>query len=74
MGLRPPGRDMAEFFNKNPEKCLTELKEELYARLESRKNYAAQEPLKDLYFKGLQKGALSEVEYLEALLDRLERS
>ena len=48
-----------------------ELVETLKERLRNRKNYAAQDPLKDPYYKGLQKGALSEVAFLEALLDDL---
>jgi hypothetical protein len=43
----------------------------LNERLRNRKNYAAQDPLKDPYYKGLQKGALSEVEFLKALLGDL---
>lgn len=43
----------------------------LNERLRNRQNYAAQDPLKDPYYKGLQKGALSEVAFLEALLGDL---
>lgn len=43
----------------------------LNERLRNRQNYAAQDPLKDPYYKGLQKGALSEVEFLKALLGDL---
>lgn len=64
----------SKFFSKNRDKAYDELKEELYTRLEQRKLYAEQDPLKDPYFKGLQKGALSEVDYLQKLLDVLERS
>ena len=50
------------------------LVESLQERLRNRKNYAEQDPLKDPYYKGLQKGALSEVAFLEALLgDLIER-
>ena len=65
---------MNEFLSKNPQKALDEVKQMLYDRLESRKIYAAQDPLKDQYYKGLQKVALSEVEFLKNLLDMLERS
>lgn len=51
---------------------LDELKEILKERLRGRENYAAQNPLKDVYFKGLQKGALSEVEFLTDLLKLIE--
>lgn len=63
-----------EFLTKNADVALVEIKEKLYERLRSRRNYAAQEPLKDQYFKGLQKGALSEIEFIESLLDLIERS
>lgn len=63
-----------EFLTKNADVALVEIKEKLYERLRSRLNYAAQEPLKDQYFKGLQKGALSEIEFIESLLDLIERS
>lgn len=62
------------FFSKNRDKAYEEIRQALYNRLQQRRNYAAQEPLKDIYFKGLQKGALSEVEFLEKLLDLIERS
>lgn len=48
-----------------------ELVRVLNERLRNRKNYAAQDPLKDPYYKGLQKGALSEAEFLKALLGDL---
>ncbi len=41
-------------------------------RLSGRKNYAAQNPLSDPYYKGLQKGALSEVDFLEKVLKEIE--
>jgi hypothetical protein len=63
-----------EFLSKDREKAIEEIKETLYSRLRNRENYAAQDPLKDQYFKGLQKGALSEVEFLKQLLDVIERS
>jgi hypothetical protein len=63
-----------EFLTKNADTALVEIKEFLYERLRNRTNYAAQDPLKDPYYKGLQKGALSEVEFLKALLDIIERS
>lgn len=63
-----------DFLPKDPAKALLELKEALYDRLEDRKIYAAQDPLKDQYFKGLQKGAQSEIDFLQNLLDRIERS
>jgi coproporphyrinogen III oxidase-like Fe-S oxidoreductase len=62
------------FFSKDREKAFDELKQALYNRLQQRRNYAEQNPLKDVYFKGLQKGALSEVDFLEKLLDLIERS
>jgi hypothetical protein len=65
---------MTEFLDKDPTKALVEIKEMLYERMRSRENYAAQDPLKDQYYKGLQKGALSEVEFLKILLDIIERS
>jgi hypothetical protein len=65
---------MTEFLSKDPQKALDEVKQRLYERMRSRENYAAQDPLKDVYFKGLQKGALSEVEFLQNLLDMIERS
>lgn len=46
-----------------------EIIQALKERLASRENYAAQDPLKDPYYKGLQKGALSEAEWLRNLLD-----
>lgn len=63
-----------EFLTKNADTALVEIKEILYERLRNRNNYAAQDPLKDPYYKGLQKGALSEVEFLLNLLDIIERS
>ena len=63
-----------DFLTKNADVALNEIKEKLYERLRSRRNYAAQEPLKDQYFKGLQKGALSEIEFIESLLNLIERS
>ena len=63
-----------EFLSKDPTKALVEVKEKLYDRMRSRENYAAQDPLKDQYYKGLQKGALAEVEFLKNLLDIIERS
>ena len=65
---------MIEFLTKNPDVALTEVKEILYERLRSRKNYAAQDPVKDQYYKGLQKGALAEVDFLTELIDLIERS
>ena len=65
---------MTEFLTKNADVALVEIKELLYKRLAQRTNYAAQDPLKDVYFKGLQKGALSEVEFLKDLIDLIERS
>jgi hypothetical protein len=65
---------MIEFLTKNPDVALTEIKEILYERLRSRNNYAAQDPLKDQYYKGLQKGALAEAEFLTELIDLIERS
>lgn len=65
---------MTEFLTKNADTALVEIKEMLYERMRSRENYAAQDPLKDQYYKGLQKGALSEVEFLKSLLDIIERS
>lgn len=65
---------MTEFLDKDPTKALVEIKEKLYDRMRSRENYAAQDPLKDQYYKGLQKGALAEVEFLKNLLDIIERS
>jgi hypothetical protein len=65
---------MTEFLTKNADVALVEVKEKLYERLRNRTNYAAQDPLKDPYYKGLQKGALSEVEFLKGLLDIIERS
>lgn len=62
------------FFSKDREKAFDEIKQALYNRLQQRRNYADQNPLKDVYFKGLQKGALSEVDFLEKLLDLIERS
>lgn len=62
------------FFSKDREKAFDEIKQALYNRLQQRRNYAEQNPLKDVYFKGLQKGALSEVDFLEKLLDLIERS
>lgn len=62
------------FFSKDREKAFDELKQALYNRLQQRRNYAAQDPLKDVYFKGLQKGALNEVDFLEKLLNLIERS
>jgi coproporphyrinogen III oxidase-like Fe-S oxidoreductase len=62
------------FFSKDRDKAFDELKQALYNRLQQRRNYAEQNPLKDVYFKGLQKGALSEVDFLEKLLDLIERS
>lgn len=43
-------------------------------RLASRRNYAAQDPLKDPFYKGLQKGAYSEIDFLEKLLKEIEKS
>jgi hypothetical protein len=63
-----------KFLTKNADTALVEIKEFLYDRLRNRTNYAAQDPLKDPYYKGLQKGALSEVEFLKGLLDIIERS
>jgi hypothetical protein len=65
---------MTQFLTKNADVALVELKEILYERLKQREQYAAQDPLKDQYFKGLQKGALSEVEFLRGLIDMIERS
>jgi hypothetical protein len=65
---------VTEFLTKNADTALVEIKEMLYERMRSRENYAAQDPLKDQYYKGLQKGALSEVEFLKSLLDIIERS
>ena len=62
------------FFSKDRAKAFEELQQALYNRLQQRRNYAAQDPLKDVYFKGLQKGALSEVDFLEKLLDSIEQS
>lgn len=62
------------FFSKDREKAYEEIRQALYNRLLSRKNYAAQDPLKDPFYKGLQKGAMSEVDFLEKLLDIIERS
>ena len=62
------------FFSKDREKAYDQIRETLYNRLKSRKHYASEDPLKDPYFKGLQKGALSEVDFLEKLLDIIERS
>jgi len=64
----------SKFFSKDREKAYVEIKEVLYNRLKDRNMYAKQDPLKDPYFQGLQKGALSEIRYLEKLLDMLERS
>lgn len=63
-----------EFLTKNADTALVEIKEILYERLRNRTNYAAQNPLNDPYYKALQKGALSEVEFLKNLLDIIERS
>lgn len=41
-------------------------------RLQGRRDYAAQNPLKDPYFKGLQKGAYSEVDFLEKVIKEYE--
>lgn len=65
---------MTRFFSKDREKAYEELRQVLYDRLEQRRVYAKQDPLKDPYFKGLQKGAHSEVDFLEKLLDVIERS
>jgi hypothetical protein len=65
---------MYDFYSKDREKAWDQIKEELYSRLENRRLYAKQNPLNDQYYKGLQKGALSEIDYLEKLLDILERS
>lgn len=64
----------SKFFSKNRDKAYEEIKEVLYNRLKDRNMYAKQDPLKDPYFQGLQKGALSEIVYLQKLLDVLERS
>jgi hypothetical protein len=66
--------NMSDFLSKDPTEALTQIKDILYERLRSRENYAAQDPLKDQYFKGLQKGAVAEAEFLKNLLDRIERS
>lgn len=65
---------MNDFLTKNPDVALVEIKELLYERLRNRTSYAAQDPLKDPYYKGLQKGALSECEFLRGLIDMIERS
>lgn len=41
-------------------------------RLASRRNYAAQDPLKDPFYKGLQKGAYSEIDFLEKVIKEYE--
>lgn len=51
---------------------LEELKEILTKRLRGREIYAEQNPLNDVYYKGLQKGALSEIEFLTNLLKQME--
>lgn len=63
-----------EFLSKDPVKALEKIKDELYLRMQGRELYAKQDPLKDPYYKGLQKGALSEVQFLRELLDMIERS
>jgi hypothetical protein len=62
------------FLSKNPTKAVVELRDILYDRLKDREIYAQQDPLKDQYFKGLQKGAKSEIEFLRTILDLIERS
>lgn len=63
-----------KFLTKDADTALVEIKELMYERLRNRTNYAAQNPLKDPYYKGLQKGALSEAEFLKSILDIIERS
>ena len=58
---------------KDSDVALVEIRELLYARLKNRTNYAAQDPLKDPYYKGLQKGALSEAEFLKSIISLIER-
>ena len=58
---------------KDSDVALVEIRELLYERLKNRTNYAAQNPLKDPYYKGLQKGALSEVEFLKGIISLIER-
>lgn len=64
---------MAERLTKDSDVALVEIRELLYNRLQNRTNYAAQDPLKDPYYKGLQKGALSEVEFLKGIISLIER-
>ncbi len=64
---------MAERLTKDSNVALVEIRELLYNRLANRTNYAAQNPIKDPYYKGLQKGALSEAEFLKGIIALIER-
>ena len=64
---------MAEQLTKDSDVALVEIRELLYDRLKNRTNYAAQNPIKDPYYKGLQKGALSEAEFLKSIIALIER-
>ena len=59
---------MAEQLTKDSDVALVEIRELLYDRLKNRTNYAAQNPIKDPYYKGLQKG-----EFLKSIIALIER-
>ena len=69
---------MKEFFSKDPEKLVNEIKEELYGRLlRSRQLLAAYDLVNEKLAGrelGYRTGVNEEVMYLEKLVDTLERS
>ena len=69
---------MKEFFSRNPEKLVNEIKAELYVRLtRTRELFAAfDHPAAELSLQdlGYRQGIREELNYLEKLMDTIERS
>ena len=69
---------MKEFFSKDPEKLVNEIKEELYGRLMRSRQLLAAYDLGNEKLAGRElgyrTGVKEEVMYLERLMDKIERS
>lgn len=71
---------MKEFFSRNPEKLVNEIKEELYVRLNHTRrlvemyDQAADTDELTLQELGYMQGIKEEMRYIEKLLDTIERS
>jgi hypothetical protein len=71
---------MKEFFSRNPEKLVNEIKEELYVRLNHTRrlvemyDQAADTDELTLQELGYRQGIKEEMRYIEKLLDTIERS